>query len=131
RVDEAFGPVGASFEAVQLRRALNGAMEVATAANQYLDARQPWVRVKEDREHAAETLFVALNVISGLASLLNPILPFTSQRVWTFLAHDGEVQPAGWQRTAVLACTTLPEPGPIFKKLDDSVVEEETARLAP
>ena len=106
-------------------------MEVATAANQYLDARQPWVRVKEDREHAAETLFVAVNVISGLATLLNPILPFTSQKVWTLLAHEGELQTAGWQRTPVLAGTVLPAPEPIFKKLDDSVVEEEAARLAP
>ncbi|MEX2372932.1 MAG: methionine--tRNA ligase, partial [Dehalococcoidia bacterium] len=77
RVDAAFDAVGEAFEGVQLRRALTLAMEVAGGANQYLDARAPWVRVKEDREHAAETLFVALNVISGLASLLNPVLPFT------------------------------------------------------
>jgi methionyl-tRNA synthetase len=80
---------------VQLRRALNGAMEVTTAANQYMDARAPWVQVKQDRDHAAETLYVALNVVSALASLLNPILPFTSQQVWTLLAHDGEVQARG------------------------------------
>jgi len=130
RVDEAFGTVGESYAGVQLRRALNGAMEVATGANQYLDARQPWVRVKEDRDHAAETLYVALNVISGLTSLLNPILPFTSQKVWMFLAHEGEVQAAGWHRTPVVPGTALPAPEPIFKKLDDSVVEEEAARLA-
>ncbi len=129
RVDEAFGSVGQAIEAVQLRRALNLAMEVAGAANQYLDARAPWVQVKQDRDHAAETLFVAVNVISGLASLLNPVLPFTSQRVWALLAHPGEVQAAGWQRTPVLAGTELPEPQPLFRKLDDAVVEEEEARL--
>ncbi|MCK9485456.1 MAG: methionine--tRNA ligase [Dehalococcoidia bacterium] len=129
RVDQAFASVGEAMEAVHLRRALGLAMEVATAANQYLDARAPWVHVKQNRDHAAETLFVALNVISGLASLLNPVLPFTSQRVWTLLAHPGEVQAAGWRRTPVAAGTELPEPTPLFKKLDDSVVEEEEARL--
>jgi len=114
---------------VQLRRALNTAMEIATAANQYLDARSPWTQVKTDRDHAAETLYVTINVISGLASLLNPILPFTSQRVWILLAHDGEVQAAGWKRTPVAAGTPLPAPEPLFKKLDDSVVAEEEARL--
>jgi methionyl-tRNA synthetase len=129
RADAAFASVGEAYAAVQLRRALNGAMEVATAANQYLDARAPWVQVKQDRDHAAETLYVALNVVSALASLLNPILPFTSQQVWTLLAHDGEVQHAGWRRTPVAAGMPLPAPAPLFKKLDDSVVEEEEARL--
>ncbi|GMU39159.1 MAG: methionine--tRNA ligase [Chloroflexota bacterium] len=129
RVDAAFESVGADFNAVQLRRALNGAMEVASAANQYLDARAPWQAVKADRDHAAETLFVAINVISGLVTLLNPVLPFTCQRAWTFLGHPGEVQAAGWQRTPVTAGAALPEPGPLFKKLDDVLVADEEERL--
>jgi methionyl-tRNA synthetase len=129
RVDAAFATVGEAIEAVQLRKALGLAMEVAAAANQYLDARAPWVQVKTDRDHAAETLFVALNVISGLTSLLNPVLPFTSQQAWALLAHEGGVQDAGWRRTPVTAGTALPEPVALFKKLDDSVVAEEEARL--
>jgi len=130
RIDEAFTTVGEAYAAVQLRKALNLAMEVAGAANQYLDARAPWAAVKDDREHAAETLYVALQVISGLTSLLNPVLPFTSQRAWTMLGHEGEVQAAGWRRSPVDAGVSLPEPETLFKKFDDSVVAEEEARLA-
>ena len=130
RCDEAFEAVGADFERVQLRRGLTAAMEVAQAANQYLDARAPWTAVKTDREHGAETLHVALNVISGLITLLHPVLPFSCQRAWTMLGHAGDVEACGWQRTPVLAGTPLPAPAPLFRKLDDSVVAEEEARLA-
>ena len=129
RVDAAFDSVGGDYDRVQMRRALSGAMEVAQGANQYLDARAPWQAVKADRDHAAETLYVALNAISGLVTLVNPVLPFTTQRAWEYLGHTGEVGAAGWRRTPVKAGTGLPEPGPLYRKLDDSVVAEEEARL--
>ena len=129
RVDGAFDSVGSDYDRVQMRRALTGAMEVAQGANQYLDARAPWQAVKTDREHAAETLYVAINVISGLVTIFNPVLPFTTQRAWEYLGHTGEVGAAGWRRTPVASGTVLPEPGPLYRKLDDSVVAEEEARL--
>jgi len=130
RIDAAFDSVGNDIDRVQLRRALTGAMEVAQAANQYIDARAPWTAVRTDRDHAAETLFVALNVISGLVTLLDPVLPFTCATAWTMLGHTGSIEAGGWRRTPVLPGTALPAPAPLFKKLDDSVVADEEARLA-
>jgi methionyl-tRNA synthetase len=131
-VDAAFEEAGNHIEAVNLRNALGAAMNVATHANRYLDERAPWVAVRSDRNHAAETLFVAVNVVSGLATLLQPFLPFTSSEAWAFCGHDtsqGGIEAAGWRRTPVEAGTHLPEPHPLYKKLDDSLVEEEEARL--
>jgi len=129
RVDAAFAVVGEAIDAIQLRRALAGAMEVAQAANQYLDERAPWSAVKTDRDHAAETLYTAINTISGLVTLLQPFLPFTCTQAWELLGHTGDVQAAGWQRTSVAGRTPLPEPHPLFTKLDDSLIEEEESRL--
>ena len=128
-VDRAFDEVGADLAAVQLRRALAGAMEVAHAANQYLEERAPWRAVRDDRDHAAETLHTALNVISGLASLFQPFLPFTSPRAWAMLGHSGDIQAAGWLRRPVPGGQPLPEPAPLFRKLDDSLIAEEEARF--
>ena len=129
RVDEAFEVEAGHLNEVELRRAIADAMGVAQAANQYLDERAPWQAVKEDREHAAETLYVALNVISGLASLFQPFLPFTSPQAWAMLGHEDDIEAAGWRRTPVTPGTLLPEPAPLFKKLDASIVPEEEARL--
>ena len=129
RVDAAFAEVGGDIDRVQLRRALGAAMEVAQAANQYLDARAPWTAVRADRDHAAETLHVAINVISGLVTLLAPVLPFTCARAWTMLGHAGRLEDGGWRRTPVEAGAALPVPAPLFRKLDDAVVADEEARL--
>jgi methionyl-tRNA synthetase len=129
RVDEAFEEVGGHIDAIRLRAALGVAMGVAQEANRYIDARAPWVAVKDDRDHAAETLNTALNAIAGLASLFQPFLPFTSPRAWEFVGHTGDIQEAGWRRRPVEASAPLPEPAVLFKKLDESIVEEEEARL--
>ncbi len=130
RIDTAFEVAGAEFDRVQMRRALAAIMDVVTAANQYNDQRAPRVAVKEDRDHAAETLYVALNAVSGLVSLFAPILPFTCTRAWALLGHAGEVQAAGWQRTPIEPGTPLPKPEPLFRKLDEAIIAEEEARLA-
>jgi methionyl-tRNA synthetase len=129
RVDAAFEEVGGYYDAVQLRRALSGAMSVAQDANRYLDERSPWLVLKNDREHAAETLYAALNAISGLATLLDPILPFTSAETWRLVGHEGSLEAAGWRRTPVEPGTPLPEPKPLFRKLDESIIAEEEARI--
>jgi len=129
RVDEAFGTVGDAFEAVQLRRALTAAMAVAQEANRYLDDRAPWAAIRTDRAHAADTLFTALNAISGIASLLAPVLPFTSAEAWRFVGHEAEIQAAGWRRTPVAPGAALPEPRPLIRKLDESIIADEEARI--
>ncbi len=128
-VDEAFGTIGEEIEAVHLRAALAAAMNIAQQTNRYLDEREPWAAVKTDRDSAADTLYTAVNVVSGLATLLQPFLPFTSPQAWAFAGNEGEIEAAGWQRSGIAAGTPLPEPAPLVKKLDDSLVEEEEARL--
>ena len=129
RVDTAFNEVGRHLEEVHLRAALAASMAVAQEANRYLEERQPWVAVKTDRSHAAETLHTALNIVSGLTTLLQPVLPFTSAEAWRMLGHKGEIEAAGWRRTPVESGTPLPEPHTLFRKLDPTLAEEEEERL--
>ena len=130
RVDAAFGEAGAHIAAVRLRAALQTAMAAAQEANRYLDERAPWAAVRDDRDSAAETLHTALNAISGIATLLQPFLPFTSPRAWALAGHEGGIEAAGWRRTPVEPGAALPEPSPLFRKLDPSFAADEEARLA-
>ncbi len=113
-----FERAGAEYAACQFRGALREALAVAQAANRYLDGRAPWKAVKEDRAHAAETLFTALQAISGLCALLHPILPFSTDRLHATLGHEGTPESAGWTLTEAPPGRALGEGGALYRKLD-------------
>ncbi|MDD5127533.1 MAG: methionine--tRNA ligase [Dehalococcoidales bacterium] len=104
-------------------------MSLAHAANRYLDEKSPWKAIKEDRQGAADSLYVAMSVITQLKTLLYPFLPFSSQKVHEYLGFKGKVEDSGWQRQLLPPGQPLVKPLALFTKLDEKLVEEETARL--
>ncbi len=87
-IENGFGTVGAELEAVRLRSALGEAMKLATAVNVYLDVQAPWSAVKTDKDNAAKTIYTALRAIDSLKILFAPFLPFTCERLHSFLGYD-------------------------------------------
>ncbi|MDZ7727308.1 MAG: methionine--tRNA ligase [Dehalococcoidia bacterium] len=121
-VDEtvkAFETVGAEYEACRFRNALNETLRVAQLANRYLDERAPWKAVKEDREHAAETLATAAGVVNALKVLFHPVVPFSTERLHRMLGYSGDLMSeSAWEYRPLPAGTKLSEPGSLYKKLD-------------
>ena len=126
-----FDETASNIEAVRLRAALNTIMSLAQSANRYLDQKAPWHAVKEDKTDAARTLWTALSVINCLKTMMNPFLPFTSQRLHEMLGFDGSVEDRGWrwEQDALVPGQSLPKPEPLFTKLDEELVEAETQRI--
>jgi methionyl-tRNA synthetase len=152
--EAAFAEVGAELEAVRLKLALTKAMDLAHAANRYLNEKAPWAQIKTDPVAAATTVYVTLQVIDRLKVLLNPFLPFTTQQLHHFLGYDGDIfgrlyvdevtdargtRPvlrydgsqleARWEPTELRPGQPLRQPGPLYKKLDPELVEAERRRL--
>jgi methionyl-tRNA synthetase len=154
KAENGFLSVGDLIKAVRLRAALEEAIGIARAANVYLDQKAPWFQIKEDRAAAATTVYVILRTIDNLKVLFSPFLPFTSQRLHQILGYDGQLfgtqqvveyqeetrghaaltydhsgAIGAWAPSQLPAGQALRQPAPLFKKLDESVVEEEYARL--
>ncbi len=127
-----FGEVESYLRAVRLRQALQSSMALAQAANRYLDQKEPWRAVRNDKEDAAQTLWTALTVINCLKTTLNPFLPFSSQKLHEMLGLDGRVEDAGWawDPGALKAGQQLQRPTPLFQKLDEEVIAAEEQRLS-
>ncbi len=153
-IEAGFETVGSLIERVRLRAALQEAMRLAGEVNKYLDQAAPWFEIKSDKNQAAKSVYTALRAIDSLKTLLSPFLPFTSERLHTFLGYDAplfgqqtveSVQdalgehtalrylPAGasgqWQPSQLQPGIPIQKPAPLFKKLDPEVAEQERARL--
>jgi len=154
-IENGFNTVGAQLEAVHLRSAIGEAMKLATAVNQYLDVNAPWKEVKTDKDSAGLTVFTALKAIDSLKVLFSPTLPFTSEKLHGFFGYEtplfGEqyveeindslgthtglryrppIAPEEkWKPSRLNPGQKLNQPSPLFKKLEESVAEEERARL--
>jgi methionyl-tRNA synthetase len=127
--DACLEKVGESISKCSFKQAIQSAMSLAQQANRYLDEKAPWKKIKEDKQAAATSLYVAINIISRLKTMLVPFLPFSSQKVHEYLGFNGKVETSGWQPQAVPAGQKLKEPKPLFVKLDESIVAEETKRI--
>jgi methionyl-tRNA synthetase len=121
--------VGDSLSKCNFRQGIMTAMSLAQQANRYLDEKAPWKKIKEDRRAAGTSLYVAIHAITRLKTMLCPFLPFSSQKVHEYLGFSGKLEDSGWQAQPVPPGQKLREPKPLFTKLDESIIEEETKRI--
>jgi methionyl-tRNA synthetase len=152
-IEDGFQTVGEEVEAVHLRAALQEAFRLAGEVNKYLDTSAPWFEIKTDKEAAAKSVYTALKAIDSLKILFAPFLPFTSERLNGFFGYETAlfgkqfteivVDSLGdhtvlryrggtgqqWKPSELKPGAKLNQPGPLFKKLEESVIEEERARL--
>jgi methionyl-tRNA synthetase len=113
-----FDAVGSEFARCHFRGGLQAALQLAQSANKYLDERAPWKAVKEDREHAAETLATALDAINALKILLHPVLPFSTEQLHGDLGLEGSIREQGWRFQPVAAGTQLRPVRPLYTKIE-------------
>ncbi len=154
-VEAGFASVGALLDGARFKAALSEVMRLAGLVNQYLSEQEPWKVIKSDRERAGTVLYMALRCVDSLKVMMTPFLPFTSQKLHELLGYEGYI--AGpllfreyaeedgsthrvltgdydtwigrWAPSALPVGQKLQQPAPLFKKLDESVVEQELARL--
>lgn len=105
-------------------------MNVARAANKYFNDSEPWKTRKDNPARTATSLNICLQVVRSLAVLFRPIIPFTSDSMFALL----KLPPTetAWYSAGTLTLATgapIAEPVILFNKVEDSVVEEQVAKL--
>ncbi|MDF5691154.1 methionine--tRNA ligase [Aquirufa aurantiipilula] len=121
--------LAAALEAYKFRDALVYAMEVARLGNKYLAEAEPWKMMKENPEKAGHVLNYAIQLVSHLSIALEPFLPFTTQKLRNALG----IQKAEWSLLgdfdSIPVGTTLNNPGLLFEKLEDDVIQLQVEKL--
>lgn len=122
--DETLHNVDKQLAKCNFREALKSCFSLAQEANRYLDEQAPWKKIKENKEQAGNSLFIAITAISTLKTVLYPFLPFSSTTLHSYLGFQGGPD-NGWQVDKPVPGQKLLEPKPLFTKLDDKGLEEE------
>jgi len=129
KAETTLGEVDRALHRCNFREAIKYAMSLAQESNRYLDAQSPWKMIKETPEDAAKSSYTVLSVLAALKTVLYPFLPFSSEKLHTLLGFAGSVKEAGWKFESPVPGQKIHQPQPLFIKLDDSVVAQETSRL--
>ncbi|GAA3448400.1 methionine--tRNA ligase [Dactylosporangium matsuzakiense] len=149
-----FDTVGQLIGKHRQKAAITEAMRIVGEVNKYFSDQAPW-KLKEDKARMGTVLHVALQAVQDCNTLLTPFLPHAAQRIHELLGGTGVHAPmpeirevedlengttypvlmgdytvgTRWEHVEIEAGTALQAPTPVFKKLDESIVEEELARL--
>ena len=79
--------IAASFEEREYARAIRDIMALADKANQYIDAKAPWVLAKDDskQQETLDVCSMGINLFRVLMHYLAPVLPQMAKEVEAFL----------------------------------------------
>jgi methionyl-tRNA synthetase len=122
-----------SLEQLDFRTAAEAALQLAIAANGFLNEQAPWSRMKQEgtRDQVAADLYAVLETARIVALLLAPLLPDLSGRMLQQLGQAEPLSGAGaptgseaspWLRQlawgGLQAGAPLPEPSPVMARLE-------------
>jgi len=107
------------------KEALDTVFTFIRTANKYFDEEQPWITVRDNIGKCKETLNTCVQIIANLSLLLDPFLPFSSEKVRKIL----RIEQTAWQHIKIPAGLTLGPVEILFERIDKSVIQEEEQRL--
>jgi methionyl-tRNA synthetase len=128
---QAAASVNGALDGLDFRTAAEAILQLANAANGYLNEQAPWKAMKQPGQEAAVAadLYAVLEASRWLAVLLAPLLPELSSRMLRQLGQEpfdssghGGPRAASWldaQRWGGLSAgAPLPEPEPVMQRLE-------------
>ena len=128
QVGERAAKIESLLEKIELRAAQEEILSLSAEFNKHLSAKEPWK--EKDVRKAGNCLYVCTRGVTALAVLLEPFLPFTSDKVFDALALDR--QQRKWKNIGVELLrpgTQLGDPKPLFEKVADDRIKKMEEKL--
>ncbi|MGB2232905.1 MAG: methionine--tRNA ligase [Flavobacteriaceae bacterium] len=122
--------IASAIERYRFREGGQELMNLARLGNKYLADEEPWKVIKTDADRVNTIMYVALQIASALATLSEPFLPFTSDRLKQMLNYDDN----SWQdissKSVLLpASHQINKATLLFSKIEDKTIQEQLDKL--
>ncbi len=127
-IEEAPQKISSLLEKFKIKDAVFEMLNVARAGNKYFNDSEPWKTSKSNKDKCSTTLNICLNTIFTLAEIFEPVIPFTSKKIFEML----NTNPVEWLnagKTNLEVGHQLKEPQILFNKIEDKVIDEQIDRL--
>jgi len=120
--------IASYFDIFKIKDGVNEIMNIARACNKYFNDSEPWKSIKNDQEKCATTLNICVQAIFTLAELFSPVIPFTSEKIFSML----NAKPVEWENAGKMNLQIGHKLGKaeiLFTKIEDKVIEEQINKL--
>ena len=126
--------IASSIERYRFREASQELMNLARLGNKYLADEEPWKVIKEDEARTKTIMFVALQIASALATLSEPFLPFTSNKLKDILAVTSSAVEMSWddissKDTLLPVGHQIGKAELLFSKIEDETILKQLDKL--
>ena len=120
--------VGELISDMKFREGLVEIILTAKKGNKYFNDQEPWKAVKEDMEKASNCLYLSNQLCKAMAILLKPYIPNKADAICDIINIPTENT---WDDAKVFLETghEINKAKPLFKKIEDKVIEEQKEKL--
>jgi len=130
--------IAKEIEGCWIQSAANTVISLSRIGNQYLNEKEPWKMIKKDRQEAANTIYVAAQIVKALTIVSAPFTPFAAEELWKILSLPGSVHEQKWSEAlkALPAGHKIDRAKPLFRKIEvgekelDELLEKVRERLS-
>lgn len=126
--------IASSIERYRFREAGQELMNLARLGNKYLADAEPWKIIKEDEVRTKTIMYVALQIASALATLSEPFLPFTSEKLKKILNITSSAVETSWNEVSTKevllpANHQIGKAELLFSKIEDATIQKQLDKL--
>ncbi len=123
-IDRLYDEIGKKVEGGRFKEAIDDIFAFVRFSNKYFDLGKPWITRNTSLRDCRDTLYNCVQLIVNLAVLLEPFLPFSSEKVLRWFLLD-----SSWKRKTVPTGFVIPETEILFRRIDRERIGKEEEKL--
>lgn len=123
-IDRLYDEIGKKVEGGRFKEAIDDIFAFVRFSNKYFDFGKPWITRNTSLRDCRDTLYNCVQLIVNLAVLLEPFLPFSSEKVLGWFLLD-----SSWKRKTVPTGFVIPETEILFRRIDRERIGKEEEKL--
>ena len=114
------------MEDYEFKKAVDGAMALASYGNTYFQSNEPWKLIKEDKDECGKVLKNCIQIAKALNIMFEPVLPGKMEDAWKQIGMDTDIHVVNYSEATVPveSGTQIPKPSILFEKIEDDKIEE-------